>query len=208
MCIIFCCCLVAKLYWTLVTPWTVTYQAPLSMGFPRQEYWSGLPFPSRGDLPNPEMEPCLLHWQVASLPLSHSRSPRISNIIWCLSFLVCLTFLGIIISRSNIATNGIISFFISSVQSLSRVWLFLTPWTAARQASLSITNSRSLPELMSIELVMPSNHLILCRPLLLLPYIWVIFHYSFLSTWCIITSCLSIICWWAVKLFPCLEYCK
>ena len=55
----------------------------------------------------------------------------------------------------------------SSVQSLSRVRLFVTPWTAARQTSLSITNSRSLPKLMSIESVMPSNHLILCCPLLL-----------------------------------------
>ena len=54
-----------------------------------------------------------------------------------------------------------------SVQSLSHVRLFVTPWTAARQASLSITNSWSLLKLMSIELVMPSNHLILCHPLLL-----------------------------------------
>ena len=53
----------------------------------------------------------------------------------------------------------------SSVQLLSRVQLFETPWTVACQASLSITNSQSLPQLMSIELVMPSNHLILCRPL-------------------------------------------
>ena len=60
----------------------------------------------------------------------------------------------------------------SSVQSLSRVRLFLTPWTAARQASLSITNSRSLPNLMSIESVMPSSYLILCRSLLLLPSIF------------------------------------
>ena len=59
----------------------------------------------------------------------------------------------------------------SSVQSLSRVWLFVTPWTAACQASLSVTNSRSLSKLMSIELVMSSNHLILCHPLLLLPSI-------------------------------------
>ena len=59
----------------------------------------------------------------------------------------------------------------SSVQSLSHVRLFETPWTAARQASLSITNSRSLSKLMSIESVMPSNHLILCHPLLLLPSI-------------------------------------
>ena len=58
------------------------------------------------------------------------------------------------------------------VQSLSRVWLFATPWTAANQASLSITNSWSLPKLMSIESVMPSNHLILCCPLLLPPSIF------------------------------------
>ena len=60
----------------------------------------------------------------------------------------------------------------SSVQSLSCVRLNVTPWTAAHPASLSITNSRSLPKLMPIELVMPSNHLILCRPLLFLPSIF------------------------------------
>ena len=59
----------------------------------------------------------------------------------------------------------------SSVQSLSHVQFFLTPWTAALQASLSITNSQSLLKLMSIESVMPSNHHILCRPLLLPPSI-------------------------------------
>ena len=58
-----------------------------------------------------------------------------------------------------------------SVQSLSRVQLFVTPWTAAYQASLSITNSQSLLKLLSIQLVMPSNHLIPCHPLLLLPSI-------------------------------------
>ena len=61
---------------------------------------------------------------------------------------------------------------LSSVQSLSRVWLFETPWNAARQASLSITNSWNLLKLMSIESVMPSNHLILCYPLLLLPSVF------------------------------------
>ena len=60
----------------------------------------------------------------------------------------------------------------SSVQSLSRVRLFVTPWTATCQAALSITNSRSPPMPMSIELMMPSNHLILCRPLLFLPSIF------------------------------------
>ena len=60
----------------------------------------------------------------------------------------------------------------SPVQLLSHVRLFTTPWTATHQASLSITNSWSLLKLMSIKLVMPSNHLILCRPLLLLPSIF------------------------------------
>ena len=59
-----------------------------------------------------------------------------------------------------------------SVQSLSHVWLLAVPWTAAHQTSLSITNSQSLLKLMSIELLMPSNHLILCHPLLLLPSIF------------------------------------
>ena len=57
----------------------------------------------------------------------------------------------------------------SSVQSLSCVWLSVTPWIAARQASLSITNSQSLLKLMPIKSVMPPSHLILCRPILLLP---------------------------------------
>ena len=60
----------------------------------------------------------------------------------------------------------------SQVQSLSRAWLFATPWTAARQASLSISNPWSLLKLMSLELVVPSDHLILCCPLLLLPSIF------------------------------------
>ena len=76
----------------------------------------------------------------------------------------------------------------SSVQSLSRVWLLVTPWTAALQASLAITNFRSLLRLMSIELVMPTNHLILCRPLLLL---------SSVSTGIRVFSNESVLCiWW------------
>ena len=67
-------------------------------------------------------------------------------------------------------TEAILQFLV--VQSLSRVQLFATPWTAARQASLSITNSQRLLKFMSIELVMPSNHHILCRPLLLPPSIF------------------------------------
>ena len=72
---------------------------------------------------------------------------------------------------SQLGFHGDILIQFSSVQSLSHVRLFATPWSAAHQASLSITNSRSSPRLTSIESVMPSNHLILCRPLLLLPTI-------------------------------------
>ena len=73
-----------------------------------------------------------------------------------------------------------------SVQSLSHVWLIATPWTATCQASLSITNFRSSPKLMSIESVMPSNHLIFCCPLLLLPSIFPsIKAFSNESTFCI-----------------------
>ena len=71
--------------------------------------------------------------------------------------------------KSHALTFVHVCVYISSVQSLSCVWLFATPWTAAHQASQSITNSWSLPKLMSIESMMPSSHPILCHPLLLLP---------------------------------------
>ena len=59
-----------------VTLWTVAHQAPLSLGLPRQEYWSGWPSSTPGDLPDPRIEPALLHWQADSLPLIHLGSPR------------------------------------------------------------------------------------------------------------------------------------
>ena len=77
-----------------------------------------------------------------------------------------------VIISSYIHFHNCIIFCISSVQSLSHVQVFVTPWTAACQASLSISNSRSLLKLMFIESVMPSNHFILCRPLLLPPSIF------------------------------------
>ena len=64
-----------------VTARTVAFQAPLSMGFPRQDGWSGLPFPFLGDLPGPKIEPNLLDWQAASLPLSHLE-------LWCMELTV------------------------------------------------------------------------------------------------------------------------
>ena len=84
---------------------------------------------------------------------------------------ITLGFLFSFLFHSNVwQYSGSVQF--NSVQSLSRVWLFETPWTAASQASLSITNSRSLLKLTSIESVIPSNHLILCCSLLLLPSIF------------------------------------
>ena len=84
-------------------------------------------------------------------------------------FAVCFF---IVISDGYISKNWNKCVWFSSIQSLSHVQFFVTPWTAARQASLSITNSWSLLKLMCIESVMPSNHLILLCPLLLLPSIF------------------------------------
>ena len=77
-----------------------------------------------------------------------------------------------LISSIFLSRSLVFPILFSSVQLLSRVWLLVAQWTAAHQASLSIINSWSLLKLMSIESVMPSNHLILCRPLLLLPSVF------------------------------------
>ena len=122
-------------------PWTVALQAPLSMEFSRQEYWSGLPFPPPGDLPHPRK------WTQVSCISCIGRCILYHWVTWE-------------------APRNSVQF--SSVQSLSHVRLFMTPWIAARQASLSITNSQGSLKLTSIESVMPSSHLILCHPLLLL----------------------------------------
>ena len=153
-------------------PWTVAHQAPLSLEFPRQEYWSGLPFPSPGDFPDPGIEPVspaladgfFYHW-----------ATRESNTWMCREKMLLLLAVGhwgvwksFIFKKQKMVSFPICIYLITSevvVQS-SHVRLFLTPWTAAHQASLSVTISRSLLKLMSIESVMPSNHLILCRPFL------------------------------------------
>ena len=105
--------------------------------------WSVLPIPPPGDLPNPGIE-----------PMSH---------VSCIAG-------GFFTIEPPGKPKNPPQF--SSVQSLSCVWLFATPWTVARQASQFITNSWSLLKFMSIESVMPSNHLVLCCPLLLLPSIF------------------------------------
>ena len=125
-----------------VSPWSVAWQALLSMRLPRQEHWSGLHFPSPGDPPSPGIYSCLLcllRRQMDSSLLCHLESPTMT--------------------------------YFSPVPSFGHVRP-CDPWTAVRQASLSITNSRSLLKLTSIESVMPSSHLILCRPLLLPPSIF------------------------------------
>ena len=71
--------LVTKSCLTLVTPWTVAGQAPLSMGFSRQEYWSGLPCPPPGDLPNPGTEPRSPTWQADSLPAEPAAKPDFAH---------------------------------------------------------------------------------------------------------------------------------
>ena len=101
---------------------------------------------------------CLLHTFAPSVR-SPSVSSRVSSLPPCES-------------ASSYAISFMKQSAVSSVQSLSRVQLFVTPWTAAHQAPLLITNSRSLLKLMSIESVMPSNRFILCRPFLLLPSIF------------------------------------
>ena len=82
--------LVTKSCLTLVTPWTAACQAPLSMGFSRQEYWSGLPFPSPGDLPDPGIEPMSPSLQADSLPAVMREGPRRrgfpSHKHWCDKF--------------------------------------------------------------------------------------------------------------------------
>ena len=121
------------------------------MRFSRQVYWSGLLFLLQGIFPAQGSKPGLPHCKVDSLPSEPPQKPYISL---------------------KLSNNIYLSVQFNSVQSLSRVQLLATPWTAAHQASLSITNSQSPPKPMSIELVMPSNHFILCCPLLLPPSIF------------------------------------
>ena len=120
---------------TLATPWPAR---PLSMGFSRQNYWSGLPFPSPGDLPYPKTEPVSL------------ASPALPGGFFTMS-------------TSWEALRNV------QFSSVAQSCLILCdPMDCSNLASLSITNSQSLLKLMSIESMMPSNPLILCRPLLLL----------------------------------------
>ena len=109
-----------------VTPWTVAYQAPMSMGFSRQEYWSGLPFPSPGDLPNPGIDPGFPTLEADALT---SEPP--GNVYLILKW--------------------------SEVKSLSRVGLFVTPWTVAYQPPQSTEFSRQEYSLLSKTLMFTND---------------------------------------------------
>ena len=99
---------------------------------------------------------------------SANKNPKdILYVLWGSTHTVFILWV-LILSTTSFMWFSVFSWSVSSVQSPSHVWLFATAWTAARQASLSITNSRSQPKPMSIKWVMPSNRLILCHPLVLL----------------------------------------
>ena len=113
-------------------------------------------------------KPCFTHALMINMQLSQFPCLFISVLEWTLGYRATY-WKTVIESMQNFSALQLTH---SSVQSLSRVWLFATPWTTVHQASLSITNSRSPPKPMSTESVMPSNHLILYRPLLLPPSIF------------------------------------
>ena len=195
-----------------VTLCTIALQAPLSMGSSKEEYWSGLPCPPPGDLPNLGIKPMSLlspalagdffttsatweaqykHFFVHHIGFSTlTIMLSINKDSFTFSFQSSFLFLFLTLffwpgAPMNYWTVVRVDVFVSflileenihsvtvkyDVQfSRSVVSDSATPWIAARQASLSITNSQSLPKLKSIKSVMPSSHLILCHPLLLLP---------------------------------------
>ena len=134
------------------TPGTGACQAPLSLGISRQEYWRRrCHFLLQEIFLTQGSNLHFLHWQANSLPMSHLKGEKKILKEKCL---IPWRFYSWRFYR------------IVFVQWLSCVWLFATPWTVAHQAPLSSTISRSLPKFMTIELVMPSNHFILCSPLL------------------------------------------
>ena len=134
-----------------VTPWTVARQAPLSMGFSRQEFWSGLPCPPPGDLPDPGVEFRSPALQADSLPSEPPGMPR---------GLIAVD--GIRCEDYPASIHSLVV-----VQPLSHVHLFVTPWVQHTRLPCP-SPSQSFPNFMSTESVMPSNHLILCPPPLLL----------------------------------------
>ena len=138
-----------------VTPWTLAYQAPPSIEFSRQEYWSGLPFPSPGDLPNPGIQPSLPYCRWILYQLSHQGSP-----LEGLMLKLKLQYFGHLMRRAGSLEKTLM---LGKIEGRRRRGQQRARWLD------SITNSWSLLKLMSIESVMRCHHFILCCPLLLLP---------------------------------------
>ena len=171
------CGIVPKSCLTLAIPWTVACQAPLSIGFSRQEYWSGLTFPSPGDLPEPAIKPGSPALQADSLPTELWGKPptecrRNYGYLWVpvkddfmfSIFNFLFPFKPVILACLNWLTRDSYSYLLSSQ-------LCLTLWLHGQQhtrLTLSFIIFWSLLRLMSIESVMLSNHLILSCLLLLL----------------------------------------
>ena len=149
-------------------------QAPLSIGFPRQEYWSGLSCPSPDlNIVNYKLVPAKSVCQ----RLNSNKAICHLTLWWLDTVLRQLLTFDTPWRQSRVESEafcvlGKLVEQVFVVQLLTCVQLFVTPWAAAGQTSLSFTISRSLLKLMSIKSVMPSNHLILCHPLLLLPSIF------------------------------------
>ena len=152
-----------------MTLWTVAHQAALSVAILQARILEGVAMPSSRGSYQPRDQiwvSCIAGGFFTVWATKKAQD------YWSLSFLQ-----GIFLTQESnwglLHCRHILSSWaqFSLVQSLSHVWLFATPWSAPWQTSLSITNSQSLLKLMSIESVMPSNHLILCRPLLFLPSI-------------------------------------
>ena len=171
---------VCSVIWLFVTLSTVTCQTPLSMGFSRLEYWSELLYPPPGYLPNPGIEPVSLASPTLADRVFTIVPPGKPTDATTYSYSVprpdltaCITnktdpCISSCLSPFWVPSLGSPSSLSVQFSSVSHVRLFVTPWITARQASLSITNSQSSLRLTSIESVMPSSHLILCRLLLLL----------------------------------------
>ena len=171
-----------------MTPWTIAHQSPLSIDFPGKNTVVGCHFLFQGIFLAQELNwnPCICCTGCRILLISKiSTNSVVMSTLSCLMFTFCallilLIFLknellGFIVSLLFCHFSISVLYILISVQLGSVAQSCLTlcdPWTAAPQASLSISNSQSLLKLMSIESVMPPNHLILCRPLLLLPLVF------------------------------------
>ena len=182
-----------KVLFTQLYSRIVARQAPLSMGFfqVRILQWVAIPFSRRSSWSRDQTQVSCIScpaggfftiWAHQGRPEKACISIHMHNWITFLNNLkysIVVNYISIFLNEqmkkqrhSNLLHDMWICLHISSVQSLSHVRLLATPWTVARQAFLSITNSWSPPKPMSIESMMPYNHLILCRPLLLLPSIF------------------------------------